>query len=61
VKTKQTQDAQVQTIETALLDEVAGGCNCGCGMPNCGCGGSGSCGGGAASRFRFPAFNFFRR
>lgn len=61
MKTMQAPNTEVQSIDTAQLGEVVGGCNCGCGMANCNCA-NGSCGGGsAASRFRFPGFNFFRR
>ena len=55
------QATEVESIETAELDEVVGGCSCGCGMPSCNCS-NGSCGGGTAaaqpaSSYRMP-FNF---
>jgi hypothetical protein len=54
MKNKQTKETEVQSLETAQLDEIVGGCNCGCGMANCtmpGCSGAN-----VASRFRFPTF-----
>jgi hypothetical protein len=60
VKTKQAPVTEVKSIESAQLEEVLGGCNCGCGMASCNCT-SGSCQTGAtASSYRRP-FGFARR
>jgi hypothetical protein len=39
---------QIESIDTAQLDAVVGGCACGCGQADCNCA-NGSCGGAAAA------------
>ncbi len=59
MKTKHAPQAEIPSIKTTQLDEVVGGCACGCGMADCSCT-NGSCGGATAASRR-SRFNFNRR
>jgi hypothetical protein len=43
MKTQQETSTPFQSIDAAQLDDVVGGCACGCGQANCSCT-NGSCG-----------------
>jgi hypothetical protein len=51
MKTKQTDTRTFQSIDSAQLDAVLGGCGCGCGQASCACAGGNCQYGAARSRF----------
>jgi hypothetical protein len=60
MKKKEAPVTEFESIEPAQLEQIVGGCACGCGMPNCSCTNGSYRTGTAAPRYSSP-FGFGAR